>query len=60
MFTQRAAQLGNLANFGAFGRVQELLRQVWLVNDTNLASGIIQSVHWRDTMRQNDWDFLLI
>jgi hypothetical protein len=60
MFTQRAAQLGSLSDFGAFGRVQELLRQVWLVNDTNLASGIIQSVHWRDTMRQNDWDFLLI
>lgn len=60
MFAQRAEQLGDVSQFGAFGRVQELLSEVWAVNDTNLTNGIIQSVHWRDTMRQRGWDFLLI
>jgi hypothetical protein len=60
MFSQRAAQLGGDAEFGSFGRVKELLSEVWRVNDNNLANGTIQSVHWRDTMHQKGWDFLLI
>lgn len=60
MFSERSALLGDSANFGSFGRVEELLHEVWRVNDDNLAKGITQSVHWRDTMRQKGWDFLLI
>jgi C6 transcription factor Pro1 len=32
-FEDRVAQLGDLANFGSFGRAQCLLREVWLQND---------------------------
>ncbi|KAL6706863.1 DNA-binding transcriptional regulator ume6 [Coniothyrium glycines] len=60
MFSDRSAALGDAANFGSFGRVKELLHEVWRVNDETLAKGITQSVHWRDTMRQKGWDFLLI
>ncbi|CAO2648948.1 Nn.00g098970.m01.CDS01 [Neocucurbitaria sp. VM-36] len=60
MFAERSAALGDAANFGSFGRVKELLNQVWRVNDDNLAKGSTQSVHWRDMMRQKGWDFLLI
>ena len=40
--------------------MKALLNEVWSVNDYNLAKGIKQSVHWRDTMQQKGWDFLLI
>lgn len=60
MFAERSALLGDAANFGSFGRVKELLNQVWRANDNNLAKGNTQSVHWRDMMRQKGWDFLLI
>jgi hypothetical protein len=60
MFSQRAHQLGAASEFGSYGRVKELLSEVWRVNDSKLAEGSIQSVHWRDTMRQRGWDFLLI
>jgi hypothetical protein len=60
MFAQRASLIGDASEFGSFGRVQELLSEVWRVNDHNLAKGTIQSVHWRDTMQQKGWDFLLI
>jgi hypothetical protein len=60
MFSQRASLIGDASEFGSFGRVKELLSEVWRVNDHNLAKGTIQSVHWRDTMQQKGWDFLLI
>jgi hypothetical protein len=60
MLSQRASQLGAASELGSFGRVKALLSEVWLVNDHNLAKGTIQSVHWRDTMRQKGWEFLLI
>jgi len=60
MFAHRANQLGDASNFGSFGRVKELLSEVWRINDNKLAKGSIQSVHWRDTMQQKGWDFLLI
>lgn len=60
MFSERALQLGETANFGSFGKMKELLSEVWRINDDNLAKGIKQSVHWRDTMQQKRWDFLLI
>ncbi|CAA9962311.1 hypothetical protein CFE70_005726 [Pyrenophora teres f. teres 0-1] len=60
MFAERSALLGEASNFGSYGRVKNLLEEVWRVNDDNLAKGITQSVHWRDMMRQMNWDFLLI
>jgi hypothetical protein len=60
MFTERSMRLGEASEFGSFGRVKELLKDVWRVNDTALANGDKQSVHWRDTMQQKGWDFLLI
>ncbi|KAF1987761.1 hypothetical protein K402DRAFT_44978 [Aulographum hederae CBS 113979] len=60
MFEERAAQMGEMALSGSFGRIRKLLEEVWLVNDDKLARGETQGVHWRDAMRQNGWDFLLI
>jgi hypothetical protein len=60
MFSERSALLGEAAEFGSYGRVKELLSEVWRVNDDNLANGNTQSVHWRDMMHQKGWDFLLI
>jgi hypothetical protein len=60
MFAERSALLGEAAEFGSYGRVKNLLEEVWRVNDDNLAKGNTQSVHWRDMMRQKNWDFLLI
>jgi hypothetical protein len=60
MFAERTARLGEASNFGSFGRIKELLKDVWSINDAALAKGDKQSVHWRDTMRQKGWDFLLI
>ena len=60
MFSERTARLGDASNSGSFGRMKALLNEVWSVNDYNLSKGIKQSVHWRDTMQQKGWDFLLI
>jgi C6 transcription factor Pro1 len=58
----RIAQLGDLANFGSFGRVNSLLREVWAQTETpnSAASETPQYVHWRDVMQMKGWDFLLI
>jgi C6 transcription factor Pro1 len=59
-FQERVAQMGEVAEFGSFGRVKELLKEVWRINDEASLRGERQSVHWRDVMRQRGWDFLLI
>ncbi|KAK4215999.1 putative transcriptional regulatory protein pro-1 [Rhypophila decipiens] len=66
-FEDRAAQLGDLANFGSFGRVACLLREVWLQADQQATSPISatseapqQYIHWRDVMQMKGWDYLLI
>jgi hypothetical protein len=60
MFSERVHRLGEASEFGSFGRVKELLKDVWHINDDNLAKGDKQSVHWRNTMQQKGWEFLLI
>ncbi|KAF2645687.1 C6 sexual development transcription factor-like protein NosA [Massarina eburnea CBS 473.64] len=60
MFADRANRMGEASHFGSFGRIKELLKDVWRINDDALARGDKQSVHWRDTMQQKGWDFLLI
>ena len=66
-FEDRVAQLGDLADFGSFGRVACLLREVWLQADQQAASPISatsevpqQYIHWRDVMQMKGWDYLLI
>lgn len=75
-FDDRVAQLGDLANFGSFGRVACLLREVWLQNDPQLQQAAAaagspaaeggaeapqpQIIHWRDVMQMKGWDYLLI
>ncbi|TKA66688.1 hypothetical protein B0A49_08503 [Cryomyces minteri] len=60
MFAERSTLLGAAAEFGSFGRVREVLKDVWHANDDTYLRGERQSVHWRDAMRQKGWDFLLI
>lgn len=60
MFADRCAKLGEAADFGSFGRVRELLHDIWSINDSNAAQGELRGVHWRDVMQSKDWDFLLI
>ncbi|KAF2141722.1 uncharacterized protein K452DRAFT_228179 [Aplosporella prunicola CBS 121167] len=60
MLAQRAQLMGEASEFGSFGRIKELLKDVWAINDENERRGDKQSVHWRDVMRQKNWDFLLI
>lgn len=60
MFSMRSGELGGAADFGSFGRVAELLKDVWQINAGSFANEEKKSVHWRDVMRQNGRDFLLI
>lgn len=60
LFGERCALLGPLASFGSFGRLRELLHDVWNLNDTAAITGDLQNIHWRDVMLQKGWDFLLI
>ncbi|KAK4499912.1 hypothetical protein PRZ48_008098 [Zasmidium cellare] len=60
MFQERCDRLGDAANFGSFGRIRELLRELWGRNDAAALQGDFQGVRWRDVMQQKGWEFLLI
>ena len=60
MFDERCQRLGDAADFGSFGRVRELLKDVWHINDAAALGGKLAGVHWRDVMQQKGWDCLLI
>ena len=57
VFHDRLNCLGEGAEFGSFGRMVALLREVWHQSD-HAEEG--QNVHWRDVMQQKGWDYLLI
>ncbi|CZT47271.1 probable Transcriptional regulatory protein pro1 [Rhynchosporium secalis] len=61
-FDERLSALGDLANFGSFGRVACLLREVWGHVDGRYSPGGGEAhyVSWRDVMQMKGWDFLLI
>ncbi|KAK4205286.1 putative transcriptional regulatory protein pro-1 [Triangularia verruculosa] len=73
-FEDRAAQLADLSNFGSFGKVTCLLREIWLQSEvisrasspgSNNSNEEIQQaqpayIHWRDVMQMKGWDYLLI
>ncbi|KAI9704149.1 MAG: hypothetical protein M1836_007010 [Candelina mexicana] len=56
VFDQRCERLGEHVEFGSFGRMVRLLREVWRQADGERG----QNVRWRDVMQQQGWDFLLI
>ena len=72
MFADRCKWLGDLGECGSFGRVRQVLNELWSINDAATASTTIsldpsamstggsESAHWRDVMRQRKWDCLLI
>ncbi|KAK0729144.1 fungal-specific transcription factor domain-containing protein [Apiosordaria backusii] len=69
-FEDRVAQLSDLANFGSFGKVTCLLREVWLQSEVISRASSPGSneevqqppayIHWRDVMQLKGWDYLLI
>jgi hypothetical protein len=61
-FEGRLTALGDLANFGSFGRVACLLKEVWGHVDGRFSPsrGEAYYVSWRDVMQMKGWDFLLI
>lgn len=60
LIEDRIAELGDLANFGSFGRATSLLREVWEQADKPENIAAAHYVHWRDVMQMKGWDFLLI
>lgn len=60
MFEERCKRLGDAADFGSFGRVRGLLRELWTANDAGFARGETAFVRWRDIMVQKGWEYLLI
>lgn len=59
-FLERCNQLGPTADLGSFGRVRDILKDVWLLNDKSRSAGEKGDVHWREVMHMKGWDFLLI
>jgi len=60
LFENRKFALGEAADFGSFGRLVVLLREVWTGMDERTLIGAEGYVSWRDTMVMKEWDFLLI
>lgn len=67
-FEERMAQLGEMGNFGAIGRVATLLRETWMQAEaqvkistpTSDGGEMVPYIHWRDIMQMKGWDFLLL
>lgn len=57
--SRRSVQMQSVAHCGSFFRMTSLLEAAWKINDEKASRGE-QSVHWRDVMAQNNWNFLLI
>jgi hypothetical protein len=62
LFAERIMDLGDLADFGSFGRLVCLLREVWGHVDGRFSPGGGEAhyVSWRDVLQIKGWDFLLI
>ncbi len=62
LFNDRIMGLGDLADFGSFGRVVCLLKEVWSHVDGQTTPGgsEAQYISWRNVMQMKGWDFLLI
>jgi hypothetical protein len=61
MLDERCERLGDAAAFGSFGRIRELMSDVWAVNDDVLETGVGGAmVGWREVMAGKGWEVLLI
>ncbi|KAK1250303.1 hypothetical protein MKX08_010306 [Trichoderma sp. CBMAI-0020] len=69
LFEDRVAQLGDQASCGSFGRMVMVLRGLWLHNDNVSRQGTPDStgsdvaqpyIHWRDFMRMQNMEYLLM
>ncbi|KAK9773742.1 hypothetical protein SCAR479_09688 [Seiridium cardinale] len=66
LFNDRIAQLGDASNYGSFGGVVSLLREVWQQADSfqpspsATGSTEVPYISWRDTMQMRGWDYLLV
>jgi C6 transcription factor Pro1 len=62
LFEDRIMGLGDLADFGSFGRAVSLLKEVWSHVDGQTTPGGSEApyISWRNVMQMKDWDFLLI
>jgi len=61
-FDERLLALGDMGNLGSFGRMANLLTEVWTHVDGKQSPGGGEAhyVSWRDVMEMKGWDFLLI
>ncbi|RPA77220.1 hypothetical protein BJ508DRAFT_242137 [Ascobolus immersus RN42] len=53
-FEKRRVALGVDSELGSYGRMVRVVEETWAVQDAG------NDVHWRDVMRGNGWDWLLI
>ncbi|KAI9729045.1 MAG: hypothetical protein M1828_000130 [Chrysothrix sp. TS-e1954] len=72
VLAERAEALGAASTMGSFGKMQDILAEVWLNNDmkvdlkqeeygeTTVIGNGRQNIHWRDVMRGKGLDCLLI
>lgn len=60
VFGNRVSQLGEASRLGSFNTVQQLLYEVWHVNDENEIHGIADRVTWRDVMDGKGLSSLII
>ena len=60
MFVERVQQMGDVAEFGSFGHLKELLTKLWQLNDEAASRGERQRVHWRDVMQKQGREPLII
>ena len=60
MFAERCERLGDGAQFGSLGRIGDLLKSIWQINDLAEQTAEAPGVHWREVMQQKGWDYLLI
>lgn len=65
--TERVATLGDLGEYGSFGKMAALLQEVWRqsaeqeIHSPAYAGGRRRNVHWRDVMMQHEgWQDLLL
>ena len=54
MLADRAGALGEDSAFGSFGRMVQLLQEVWSRRDAG------HEVEWRDVMQSQGWEYLLV
>ncbi|KAI1005991.1 Transcriptional regulatory protein [Podosphaera aphanis] len=61
VFAQRLQAMGKMATFGSIRSLNFLLMEVWSHLDIHsLDGGEAPYISWRDVMRMNGWNFLLI